>query len=114
MPDTFPDKTCEEFYALEEKTSSENQFSPPGNSGAAVINGHGKIVGFVFAAIKIDTMKIVLDRSTRTPDILKIKERREADGSVMLEDVYSEYISGRKFVLIESANMVLERTIIKG
>ena len=114
VPDTFPDKTCEEFYALEEKTSTENQFAAPGDSGAAVINDDGKIVGFVFAGIKIDTVKIVFDRSTRTPDILKIKERREADGSVRLEDVYSEYISGRKFVLIESANMVFERTTIEG
>ena len=46
--------------------------------------------------------------------MLKIKERREVDGYVRLEDVYSEYISGGKFILVESANMVLGRTTIKG
>ena len=96
------------------KTGIENQFAFLGDSGAAVINNGGKIVGFVFAGIKINNVKFFFDRSTRTPDILKIKERREADRSVRLEDVYLEYISGRKFVLIESANMVLERTTIKG
>ena len=53
VPDTFPDKTCEEFYALEEKSGIENQFAAPGDSGAAVNNDSGKIVGFVFTGIKI-------------------------------------------------------------
>ena len=113
VPPTFPEKTCREFYALEEKIGVDNQFASPGDSGAAVINDDGKIVSFVFAGINIDTIKVVFAKSSRIPDILKIKERRETDGSVRLEDVYTKYIRGQKFILIESANMMRERSTVR-
>jgi hypothetical protein len=56
-PPAFPDTICEEFYALEETADVGNQSAGSGDSGATVINNDGKIVGFVFAGIRIDTYR---------------------------------------------------------
>ena len=53
-----------------------------------------------------DKIRIVCDRKTRVPDLLRIKETR---GQELGEDVYSVVFLGQRFILIESMEMVLER-----
>ena len=80
-----------------------------GDSGSAVVNSQGYIVGFVFAHVEIAALKIIIDPKGHVPDIPKIKERRQADGSVDVEGLVSANFVGKKFILVESAEMVMER-----
>jgi len=64
--------------------------------------------------VEIDEIKVIFDKKSRILDILKMKERRQVDGSVSLTDLYSEYLRGRRFILVESSKMVFERTHITG
>ena len=105
----FNEHVCDEYWALEDNSVMDNAFAEKGDSGSAVINSQGYVVGFVFAHVDIDALKIIVDPKRKVPDIPKIKERRQADGSVDIEGLVAEAFVGEKFVLIESAEMVMER-----
>jgi hypothetical protein len=99
----------EEFWALEEREESRNRFADKGDSGSAVISNEGELVGFVYGKRKIKNIKIICDKKTRIPDISRIRELRGSTNED-IEDVYSRVFLGQIFVLIESAEMVLERS----
>ena len=105
----FHEHVCDEYWALEDNSVLDNAFAEKGDSGSAVINSQGYVVGFVFAHVDIDALKIIVDPKRKVPDIPKIKERRQVDGSVDIEGLVAEAFVGEKFVLIESAEMVMER-----
>lgn len=110
-PGGFEDKdSCEEFYVLEDKKNNQNKFAGGGDSGSSVIDNEGNIVGFVFAGIEITDVKMIMDKRTRIPDIAKIIERRQGDGGVDVENVYTDVFHGERFILVESAEMVIERS----
>jgi hypothetical protein len=99
-------KLCEEYWVIQEKESNNNRFADTGDSGSSVISSDGQIVGVVYGKRTISKIRIVCDRKTRVPDLLRIKETREQE---LGEDVYSVVFLGQRFILIESMEMVLER-----
>ena len=105
----FGEQVSEEYWVIQDNSVSSNAFANPGDSGSAVVNSLGYIVGFVFAHVEIAALKIIIDPKSHMPDIPKIKERRQADGSVDVEGLVSVNLVGTKFILIESAEMVMER-----
>jgi len=72
------------------------------------------MVGMVFAAIEIKTLKVVGLPGKQFPDLAKMKERRRSDGSVDTNGLWSFCFSGRSFVLVESAKMILEFSKVEG
>ena len=96
-------KLCEEHWVIHEK---DNHFADKGDSGSSVISSDGQIVGIVFAMRTITKIRIICDRKSRVPCLLRIKETR---GQELGEDVYSLMFIGQIFVLIQSMQMVLER-----
>ena len=99
-------KLCEEYWVIQEKDTNNNPFADTGDSGSSVISSDGQIVGVVYAKRAIREIRIVCDRKTKIPDLLRIKETR---GQELDEDVYSVVFLGQRFILIESMEMVLER-----
>jgi hypothetical protein len=80
-------KSCSEYYVLDDHSMFSNMFADKGDSGAAVITDGGLVVGFVFAGIAITSVQIITLPGTRdTPDIKTTAVRREDDGSLDLND----------------------------
>ena len=104
----FLGKTVEEFWALEEREESRNCFADKGDSGAAVISNEGELVGFIYGKRRIKDIKIICDKKARIPNISRIRELRGRKPED-IEDVFSRVFLNQIFVLIESAEMVLER-----
>ena len=113
-PGGFDDRSTKEFWVLEEKQSQENAFAKQGDSGASVIDRNGKITGMVFAHVEIKDVRIIVDRKTRIPQITKIAERRQEDGSVDVEGLFCQFFQGEKFILIQSMEMIMKRWGLKG
>jgi hypothetical protein len=97
---------CEEYWIIQEKEWKNNQFAETGDSGSSVISSDGQIVGVVYGKRAITKIRIVCDKKTRVPDLLKMKETR---GQELGEDIYSLVFLGQVFILIKSMEMVLER-----
>ena len=95
-------KLCEEYWVIQEN----NRFADTGDSGASVVSSDGQIVGVVYATRAISKIRIVCDRKTGMSGLLRIKETR---GQELDEDIYSVVFLGKRFILIESMEMVLER-----
>ena len=104
------DRKSDEFWVLEEKEVSMNWFARHGDSGSAVIDSDGCIVGIVMAHARINSVKIIVDKNSRVSQFGKIAERRKTDGSVDIDEMFGAYFEGERFILIESAEMVLERS----
>jgi hypothetical protein len=107
-------KSMREFYCLQEEKESSNGFAKKGDSGSAVITNEGVVVGFVYAWTAIDDVMLIMDHETGTLDIREFAKRRRSDGFVDIDDVYARTFDGTQFVLVESAEMIMQRSGVQG
>jgi hypothetical protein len=108
-------KSCSEYYVLDDHSMFSNMFADKGDSGAVVITDGGLVVGLVFAGIAITSVQIITLPGTRdTPDIKTTAVRREDDGSLDLNDLLLTQFYGKRFILVENAEMVVQRSGISG
>jgi hypothetical protein len=100
-------KSMREFYCLQEEKESSNEFAKKGDSGSAVITNEGVVVGFVNAWTAIDDVMLIMDHETGTLDIREFAKRRKSD-------LCARTFDGTQFVLVESAEMIMQRSGVQG
>ncbi len=71
-------------------------------------------MGFIFGRVSVEDLQLILDPSSQIPDLQEINKRRNEDGTVDLNKIWFDTFVGEKFVLIESAKMVMERSRVDG
>jgi hypothetical protein len=96
-----------------EKESS-NEFVKQGDSGSAVITNDGVVVGFVYAWTTINDVMLIMDHETGTLDIREFAKRRRSDGFVDIDHAYARTFDDTQFVLVESAEMIMQRSGVQG
>jgi hypothetical protein len=101
-PRGFKTSGLTEFYVLEEKRMRDNRFGRKGDSGAAVINDKGGVVGLVFAALELTDVQLIAHPRTDKPDSKKTAEQREDDGGVDLNGMWTTTFTGTRFILVEA------------
>ena len=91
-----------------------NHVAGHGDSGSAVIDYNGGIAGFVYRGIEIKTVEIIVDKKTFPyPTFLTSPILDETKKGKTLR-TYFFSISGERCVLVESVEMVVERSEAQG
>jgi len=70
-----------EYYCLEEQDVMKQSFAVEGDSGSAVINSEGKLVGLVMARCGFEDLEVIVHPRKAIPDLEGYRKARNVDGS---------------------------------
>jgi hypothetical protein len=103
---------CREYCAVREEKPRKWYFAQKGDSGASVTNHKGEVVGMVYAGYELGDVRMVLDRLGRV-NIPHMKKNRMNDGTFNWVRFVTSQVTGGTFTIIESAEMIMERCVLK-
>jgi hypothetical protein len=104
-----------EFFIMRETEFETNPFAKPGDSGSAIINRKGELVGFVTAQSILDDFKVLLNPQTGHLDLSSMKKYINAeDGSVDYEKAFFREFSNINLTLAMCSSVLEARTGIQG
>ena len=92
-----------------ESHGGQTNFAAKGDSDSSVVDNEGRPVGFVFAQISIADISIIVDKNSQLVDIARIAKWSGNESTFNVKEVCSDAFRGQRFVLVQSARMVLER-----
>ena len=102
------DDALEEYVIVKEENWEVCQFAEPGDSGSLVITQDGKAVGTIVGAYEITSVILVVDEQG-VINLKYLREFRQDDGSVHIEDCFTRRLFDRGIVVAQSLSMIISR-----